>query len=98
MRWTVPNSAENLVYKSSRYIVDVFLIVKSALEFIHSDGGIMVSIAAFQAVDPGSIPGHRKEIFFFFLQSIYYFHLPLPYKIKYCWLPFFVNFINLYYI
>ena len=28
-----------------------------------SDGGIMVSIAAFQAVDPGSIPGRR--IFFF---------------------------------
>ena len=24
------------------------------------DGGIVVSIAAFQAVDPGSIPGHRK--------------------------------------
>ena len=26
----------------------------------HSVGGIMVSIAAFQAVDPGSIPGRRK--------------------------------------
>ena len=26
----------------------------------YSDGGIVVSIAAFQAVDPGSIPGHRK--------------------------------------
>ena len=25
-------------------------------------GGIVVSIAAFQAVDPGSIPGHRKFI------------------------------------
>ena len=24
------------------------------------DGGIVVSIAAFQAVDPGSIPGHRN--------------------------------------
>ena len=24
------------------------------------DGGIVVSIAAFQAVDPGSIPGHRR--------------------------------------
>ena len=23
------------------------------------DGGVMVSIVAFQAVDPGSIPGHR---------------------------------------
>ena len=26
-------------------------------------GGIMVSIAAFQAVDPGSIPGRRKTFF-----------------------------------
>ena len=24
-----------------------------------SDGGIVVSMVAFQAVDPGSIPGHR---------------------------------------
>ena len=24
------------------------------------DDGVMVSIVAFQAVDPGSIPGHRK--------------------------------------
>ncbi len=29
------------------------------------DGGIMVSIAAFQAVDPGSIPGHRRWYFSF---------------------------------
>ena len=27
--------------------------------FVQSDGGVMVSIVAFQAVDPGSIPGHR---------------------------------------
>ena len=27
----------------------------------------MVSIAAFQAVDPGSIPGRRRGIFFFTL-------------------------------
>jgi hypothetical protein len=31
-------------------------------------GGIMVSIAAFQAVDPGSIPGRRM----FFLSSFYH--------------------------
>ena len=36
-------------------------------------GGIVVSIAAFQAVDPGSIPGQRRDTFFrlfflFFLQ------------------------------
>ena len=29
------------------------------------DGGIMVSMVAFQAVDPGSIPGHRILMFFF---------------------------------
>ena len=28
-------------------------------ELCQSDGGVMVSIVAFQAVDPGSIPGHR---------------------------------------
>ena len=31
-----------------------------------SDGGIMVSIAAFQAVDPGSIPGRRNVLNFIF--------------------------------
>ena len=31
-----------------------------------SVGGIVVSIAAFQAVDPGSIPGHRKMFFISF--------------------------------
>ena len=30
---------------------------------VTSDGGIVVSIAAFQAVDPGSIPGHRRHQF-----------------------------------
>ena len=30
---------------------------------IGSFGGIMVSIAAFQAVDPGSIPGRRRILF-----------------------------------
>ena len=29
-----------------------------------SDVGIVVSIAAFQAVDPGSIPGHRRCLAF----------------------------------
>jgi hypothetical protein len=29
------------------------------------DGGVMVSIVAFQAVDPGSIPGHRMQFFLF---------------------------------
>ena len=30
---------------------------------IRGVGGIMVSIAAFQAVDPGSIPGRRSTFF-----------------------------------
>ena len=34
-----------------------------------SVGGIMVSIAAFQAVDPGSIPG-RHKIFVMFLDRL----------------------------
>ena len=37
----------------------------SPLVCVYSVGGIMVSIAAFQAVDPGSIPGRRNEYFNF---------------------------------
>ena len=33
---------------------------------IPSVGGVMVSIDAFQALDPGSIPGHRKFFSFLF--------------------------------
>ena len=33
------------------------------LDIKKCDGGITVSIAAFQAVDPGSTPGHRKYFF-----------------------------------
>ena len=33
-----------------------------------SVGGIVVSIAAFQAVDPGSIPGRRISFFFGMLE------------------------------
>ena len=29
---------------------------------IIGDGGIVVSMVAFQAVDPGSIPGHRMYV------------------------------------
>ncbi len=38
-----------------------------------SDVGIVVSIAAFQAVDPGSIPGHRNWSFFIFHFSCTFF-------------------------
>ena len=34
------------------------------LDIEKCDGGITVTIAAFQAVDPGSTPGHRKYFFF----------------------------------
>ena len=32
---------------------------------VTSVGGVMVSIDAFQALDPGSIPGHRTLLFLF---------------------------------
>ena len=41
-------------------------------------GGIVVSIAAFQAVDPGSIPGQRTDfIFLFRLISTVFFCMTL---------------------
>ncbi len=37
-------------------------------------GGVMVSIVAFQAIDPGSIPGQRIFLpFFFFLFFFFFF-------------------------
>ena len=37
-----------------------FLLILLLVNYhLYSDGGIMVSMVAFQAVDPGSIPGHR---------------------------------------
>ena len=44
-------------------VVEILLTVRCT-----SVGGIMVSIAAFQAVDPGSIPGRR--IFFLFISTM----------------------------
>ena len=44
-------SNETTVLKSSFFVCVV------------SDGGIEVSMVAFQAVDPGSIPGHRNHYF-----------------------------------
>ena len=41
-------------------------------------GGIVVSIAAFQAVDPGSIPGQRTVFFLLFpLISTFFFGISL---------------------
>ena len=57
----------------------IFLIIYvcwlNFIVFSLSVGGIMVSIAAFQAVDPGSIPGRRKtflEIFFLIFLIVWY--------------------------
>ena len=36
--------------------IHIYLVIRKC------DGGITVSIAAFQAVDPSSTPGHRKLI------------------------------------
>ena len=36
-----------------------------------SVGGVTVSIVAFQAVDPGSTPGQRRNFFLFFFSSIW---------------------------
>ena len=46
--------------------------------FLTSVGGVMVSIDAFQALDPGSIPGHR---IFFLYDFIFYAVLPMQYRL-----------------
>ena len=50
-----------------------FNYVNVAPKYASRVGGIVVSIAAFQAVDPGSIPGQRRIffsfLFFFFLEQ-----------------------------
>ena len=67
--------------------------------FLHrSVGGIVVSIAAFQAVDPGSIPGRRSDPFFSFalvmkgsVSTVFYFTKNYQNKMKLsnCFLPFY---------
>lgn len=37
---------------------------------VHGVGGVMVSIVAFQAVDPGSIPGRRRILFFDYVDEV----------------------------
>ena len=49
----MPNKAIN------RFLAFKFVVLG------RGDGGIVVSIVAFQAIDPGSIPGHRNDNFFF---------------------------------
>ena len=50
-------------------------------------GGVMVSIVAFQAVDPGSIPGRRIiffEFFFYHTEFFFYFFYFLLINTKNC--------------
>ena len=42
-----------------------------------SVGGVKVSMVAFQAVDPGSIPGRRKIFFFLLLKPVFYLFIYL---------------------
>ena len=62
----MPKSALSDFTKNQRYL--------SVLSPHQSVGGIVVSIAAFQAVDPGSIPGRRKDQtlnFIFFIKQTF---------------------------
>ena len=52
--WSIPATCK--LYKKLIYSIIIYAGV----------GGIVVSIAAFQAVDPGSIPGQRNCDFKFF--------------------------------
>ena len=56
MPWSESSSGENL--KQSQKFLNVTPTSRTLRRI--SVGGIMVSIAAFQAVDPGSIPGRRN--------------------------------------
>ena len=60
-------SAFHKLCNSTFYLIVVNKFIQVILVSV---GGIMVSIAAFQAVDPGSIPGRRS----FFLNIRFAFH------------------------
>ena len=62
-------SAFHKLCNSTFYLIVVNKFIQVILVSV---GGIMVSIAAFQAVDPGSIPGRRS----FFSSS----HIPMEQK------------------
>ena len=46
--------------KRTESLNETTVVKSSFFVSVVSDGGIEVSMVAFQAVDPGSIPGHRK--------------------------------------
>ena len=68
---------------SPKHCIDfpLFLQIGCPIENYSSVGGIVVSIAAFQAVDPGSIPGRRSYHSFFLNTNIceqFLFNFGLP--------------------
>ena len=54
------------------YLYNKTIALQNFVLIISCDGGVMVSMVAFQAVDPGSIPGHRTFCFLFFFLSFYF--------------------------
>ena len=56
-------SAVVCVHRQAEEAIKYFHVLEHGVKYFQlyhvSVGGIMVSIAAFQAVDPGSIPGRR---------------------------------------
>ena len=53
----------NKTYGILKSLNETTVVKSSFFVCVVSDGGIEVSMVAFQAVDPGSIPGHRKSLF-----------------------------------
>ena len=51
-------------------------LIQTFVRYIHQcDVGIVVSIAAFQAVDPGSIPGHRKSYYLLLVEFLQLYNI-----------------------
>ena len=63
----------SLLWRHVLFLRVCLLILHNLLIITSGVGGVMVSIAAFQAVDLGSIPGQRTLFlfFYFFLQRIF---------------------------
>ena len=49
-----------LHYASRRLVVYIKRLIRAKIQLTQGVGGVMVSIVAFQAVDPSSILGHRR--------------------------------------
>ena len=58
------------LYSEVTEILVLWVFIRDSRLSESSVGGVMVSIDAFQALDPGSIPGHRT---LFFISSFSFF-------------------------